>query len=198
MVFQQLSAAPEATVSNENTTVIIAALITGVLSFYGSKWLYNGKGKIDVARARFYNAYFSIFKAIEPYLFSEIDLEHAKEMAPVFKDVLETHYELINPYLSAWLKTFLHDLQKEKIEQQRFEQICSLVDKEYEELKKQLYLPKRSFRFKLQNDQLTKSTTDTVKQVSIKIVQGLVLIALCLVVYAVFDVIKQVLTAIMH
>ena len=178
---------------DENTASVIAAFVTGILGFYGSKILDGGKNKIDITRDRLSKAYLPLFKAIEPYLYKKISLSEATKIAPVLKSVLHNSYALLDPYLSVNIKDFLVQFSFQNVDQQAFYLICQYVDSDYEKLKKVLGLPKRSIIFRRQHDQLTNSIKANYDWVLDRVVEACLIVLLGMLVLLFFEGLKTIL-----
>lgn len=181
---------------NDQIASVLAALITGILGYYGSKYLDGKKYNTHLASKRLYKVYLPLFKAVEPYIYTKINISDAEKLLPVFKQVINDSYELIEPELSALLKEFISDVQTSKIDHRVFYTICDFVDDDYEKLKKTLRLPKRGLLFKYRHNQLTKSARAEFDWCMKKFVEVLLLLPGLVFLYFLFFAIKAFLSLI--
>ncbi|MBS5784055.1 MAG: hypothetical protein KID04_14430 [Clostridium sp.] len=180
---------------DENTASVIAAFVTGILGFYGSKILDGGKQANETARERFNKAYLPLFVAIDPYLYKKINAAQAEKIIPVFESVLQNSYELLNPYLSKYLKAFIDGLSYHSVDQRAFELICRYVDIDYERLKSVLHLPKRNILFKYRFEQRLKFGKEKADYYLDIVIQALLLFCVLTSLFVVFASLQAILTS---
>lgn len=137
------------------------------------------KEKRDVLKNQFYNVYLPLFKITEPYLYKEPTDTFLKTFFDKFKEIRENYYELIDCNLLNDVSIMENEyLMSSNVSAESFEDVCSILERHFENSRKKLFLPTRKWYYKLNTKQFNQQTLETIDYVGKTILQGLMLITL--------------------
>lgn len=139
--------------NNYNET--FTALITGLITGYFSLKLTIHKDKNTYTKEKYENLIFPIFILLEPYLYS-------KEITPEINNIVKLIYEHFqknrmyeNGRLLEILNNCFTDIDsKQTVSLNNFTRLCSIISVMYDTSCKKLGVSKRTFVYKLNNNQI--------------------------------------------
>lgn len=138
-------------------------LIPGAIAFWvGKMQAYKGHD-LEVAKDQLYKVYLPMFRVLEPRLYQEIDLQEANTICNALTEIIDRNYEMVDPYLVKAVRRLSNNLSNNSFRLQTYEEICSIVDRRFEILRRKLKLPVRSLLFRVVNRQIPKNLRKTIK-----------------------------------
>lgn len=135
----------------------IATLISCFLSaYFGFKVsCYSAKNplKLDIYKKQLKFVYTPLFKEIQPYMYKEISLTVALHIVSKFNKIKHRNFELINPNLISAFVKFENELKSKNVSISIFQEICYIIDTDFEYLRKSLFLPSRNLLYRYKNNE---------------------------------------------
>lgn len=124
--------------------------------YYGYRYQFS-KAPLE---KQLYSAYLPMFRLLEPYLYKSsqsIGINKIREISDALLQIVENHYELIDPSIVHWSRLLKRSADKRDFEyleiDRLFKYLCKLVDREFEKTRRRLFLPTRDIYYRLNNDQ---------------------------------------------
>lgn len=147
----------------DNAITLFGYIISAFVGYKVSKMPSRNTVELESVKIQFHSVYLPLFKAFESNLYKKIDNETAISYIELFKTIKSNYYEYIDSSLVSLFNDFEKEIPSGILSNYYFSSICYIVDKQYEKLKKKLYLPKRSFLYKFSHKQLPKDTLNSIK-----------------------------------
>ena len=163
MMFEQI-------ISLQDYIPIISVLISSFAAYKITRIKLYPQTTIPVLEKQLYNVYLPLFKLLDKNLFQDRKLEDIAKILPQIKEIIDNHYELVNPQIISCFNDcakLIHKIEfyehknnkltSDRIKELRmnFKEIEITVSTEFDKIRSRLGLPTRSFGFKIANNQLT-------------------------------------------
>lgn len=139
----------------------LGIFISVLLIYYGFRYQYS-KAPLE---KQLYNAYLPMFRLLEPYLYKQVDVigyEKLNELVNEIDEIIDKHYELINPSIIHWTRMLKRSLNNSEVKVQEINKyylyLCEKVDKEFEKTRRRMFLPIRNFEYRINNHQYESKT----------------------------------------
>lgn len=129
--------------------------ISLLLIYYGVRYQFS-KTQLD---KQLYSAYLPMFRILEPFLYKKsesIGLPRLKEISNELLQIINNHYELIEPDIIHWTRKLDALLTKNATYSEIdecYKLVCRYVDKNFELTRKKMFLPTRGISYRLNNRQ---------------------------------------------
>lgn len=156
----------------DNLVNIFICFISLFGGFFLSRITSKKTYKNNIYKKRLDNVYGPMFQKIEPNIYQKLDESTLKEYIDFFDNIKSKHYQLIDSNTLLEFNTLKNSFLKNKSwSYMNFSRFCYYIDKNFENLRRKLNLPRRNFFYKWQYMQYP-----TNKQILIKRLLFLVLI----------------------
>lgn len=158
-----------------NLVNIFICFISLFGGFFFSRITSKKSNKNDVYKKRLDNVYAPLFQKIEPNIYQKLDESTLKEYINFFDNFKYKYYELIDPNTLIEFNTLKKNfLKNNACSYKNFSRFCYYIDKNFENLRRKLGLPRRNFFYKWEYRQYPKN-----KQI---LIERLLILALILIV----------------
>ncbi len=134
-----------------SVATLISCFLSAYFGYKTSKWSAKSPLKLHTYKKQLSLVYLPLFKEIYPYMYNEISYEQSKCLVSKFNKIVNDHFELINPNLISAFLSFEKSLHLHYVSKKEFDKICSIIDTDFENIRKSLGLPYRNLIYKCKN-----------------------------------------------
>ncbi|MBS5854029.1 MAG: hypothetical protein KIC56_02215 [Clostridium sp.] len=172
----------------DNLVAIITCFISGFFGYKVSQISLKNPQRTKILEKQLYYVYLPLFKKMEINLYKKISPKIALEYINFFNNIKMKYYELIDGELINVFQIFQNTTNENSVSYAAYESVCRKLEKLFENTRRKLYLPTRSFSYKLNNRQFPKTRQNFIKSFSLSLLKLLIFISIISLVYFVVTV----------
>lgn len=180
----------------DNLVNILICFISLIGGFFFSRITSKKTNKNDIYKKRLYNVYAPLFQKIEPNIYQKLDDSTIKDYIDFFDDIKSKYYELIDPNTLLEFNTLKNNFLKNKAcSYKNFSRLCYYIDKNFENLRRKLGLPRRNFSYKWQYKQYPKNKQILIERLLILTLILIVVLFLGSFIFSVIYLLSNLITS---
>ncbi len=138
----------------DNITLFITTIMTIIVTLKINKTSVKNPHKIEILNIQLNNIYLPLFYKIENSLYKSISKKECIELIKFFNNIKENYFAFIDCNLIEKFKKLEKDIKNDNSFYNNYSDVCYLIDSNFEKIRQKLYLPHRTFFYKLRKHQL--------------------------------------------
>lgn len=131
--------------------IFFTPLLTFVLGIIANSLYNRQKSKYAIRKEKLMKVYYPIFKFLEPFLYKNVKGINKKEIFNYCDKIFYDNYILVDSKVLNY-----YNILKKDPTDSNYEKFCASVDKEFEKNKLWLGYPRRTYTYKINNNQFPK------------------------------------------
>ncbi|MCT8975527.1 hypothetical protein N4T77_02835 [Clostridium sp. CX1] len=144
----------------------LTGLVSIVITYSVARFNLQTPRKVEAKKQQLQNVYLPLFKLIEPHIYKDISNEFALTLVEKMNSFIDSYYEFINPNLIHIFRKLEANVVLNKNFFEEYQSFCSVVDKDFEKLRKSLFLPTRGIIYKINTRQFPKDTQTLISEIA--------------------------------
>lgn len=172
----------------------ISSIIATITTYYVASKNIFSPIKLKVLNKQLRYVYLPLFKYAEPHLYKQIEYNEVVQLLDLFNTIKSDYYELIDSDLLLAAYLLNKSTKDNTYNYYDYEYFCNVLEKLFEKSRRRLFLPRRTFSYKLATNQFNKSTNEFINEIKNSIYEFIPLMFIGLLFYVFWTLSQLILS----